>query len=98
MSNQDTVTVLIEIHAKDGKEHEARDSLLHAIQTFEKPGLVSSTEYENLNDPGAFYAIQVWENADAFHAHMEDAAKSGMNEAIQTLREHPKTAILRTIS
>ncbi|WP_419998892.1 putative quinol monooxygenase [Streptomyces boninensis] len=97
MSIQSTITVLIEIHAKDGQEQEARDSLLHAIQTSEKPGLVSSTEYEDLNDPGAFYAIQVWENADAFRAHMEDAAKSGMHEAIQVLREHPKTAVLRTI-
>lgn len=28
---------------------------------------------------------------------MQDAAKSGMNEAIQVLRERPKTAVLRTI-
>ncbi|WP_217170611.1 putative quinol monooxygenase [Streptomyces sp. AC512_CC834] len=97
MSNQNTITVLIEIHAKDGLELQARDALLHAIQTSEKLGLISSTEYEDANDPGAFYAIQVWENADAFHAHMDDAAKSGMNEAIQVLREHPKTALLRTI-
>ncbi|MYW01000.1 antibiotic biosynthesis monooxygenase [Streptomyces sp. SID3343] len=97
MSNHGTVTVLIEIHAKDGREREARDSLLHAIQTSEKPGLVSSTEYEDLDDPGAFHAIQVWENADAFHAHMEDAARSGMDEAIQVLRERPKTAVLRAI-
>ncbi|MFE0801224.1 antibiotic biosynthesis monooxygenase [Streptomyces sp. NPDC058812] len=85
-----------QIHAKDGQEHEARDSLLHAIQTSEKPGLVSSAEYEDLNGPGAFYAVQVRENADAFRAHMEDAAKSGMNEGIQVLREHPETAVLRT--
>ncbi|WNI21403.1 antibiotic biosynthesis monooxygenase family protein [Streptomyces sp. ITFR-16] len=98
MSNESTITVLIEIHAKAGQETEARDALLHAIRTSEKPGLVSSTEYEDDNDPAAFYAIQVWENADAFHAHMEDAAKSGMNEAIQVLRERPKTAVLRSIS
>ncbi|MBO8199973.1 putative quinol monooxygenase [Streptomyces smyrnaeus] len=97
MSNQGAVTVLIEIHGKDGQEHEARDALLHAIRTSEKPGLISSTEYEDLADPGAFYAIQVWENAEAFRAHMDDAARSGMNEAIQVLREHPRTAVLRTI-
>lgn len=98
MSNQGTITVLIEIHAKEGQEQEARDALLHAIQTSEKPGLVSSTEYGDLHDTGAFYAIQVWETEDAFRAHMEDAAKSGMNEAIQVLREHPRTAVLRTIA
>lgn len=97
MSSQDTVTVLIEIHAEEGQETRARDSLLHAIQTSEKPGLISSTEYEDLNDSGAFYAIQVWENADAFHTHMKDAAENGMSEAIQVLREHPKTTVLRTI-
>lgn len=97
MSNRDTITVLIEIHAKAGQEREAREALLRAIQTSEKPGLISSTEYENLQDPGAFHAIQVWENADAFHAHMEDAARSGMDEAIQVLSEHPRTALLRTI-
>lgn len=69
MSNQGAVTVLIEIHATDGQEHEARDALLHAVRTSEKPGLISSTEYEDLADPGAFYAIQVWENAEAFRAH-----------------------------
>ncbi|NGO68749.1 putative quinol monooxygenase [Streptomyces boncukensis] len=98
MSDQSTVTVLIEIHARDGQEHDARNALLHAIQTSEKPGLLSSTEYEDLDDPGAFYALQVWENPDAFHAHMDDAATSGMSEAIQSLREHPKTTILRTIN
>ncbi|WP_410652248.1 putative quinol monooxygenase [Amycolatopsis sp. cmx-4-54] len=97
MSNQDTVTVLIEIHANAGHEQQARDSLLHAIQTSAKPGLVNSTEYEDLEDPGAFYAVQVWENVDAFHAHMKDAAENGMNEAIKVLREPPKTAVLRTI-
>ncbi|GAA1933506.1 hypothetical protein GCM10009837_69180 [Streptomyces durmitorensis] len=97
MSSQDAVTVLIEIHAKDGQEKDARDNLLHAIETSEKPGLVSSTEYEDLNDPGTFYAVQVWENVEAFHAHMQDAAEAGMSEAVQVLREHPKTAVLRTI-
>lgn len=97
MSNQSSITILIEIHAREGQEQEARDALLHAIQTSEKPGLISSTEYEDTNDPGAFYAVQVWENAAAFRAHMEDAANSGMTEAIQVLREHPKTAVLRTI-
>lgn len=29
---------------------------------------------------------------------MEDAARSGMNEAIQVLREPPKTTVLRTIA
>ncbi|WP_306359054.1 putative quinol monooxygenase [Nocardia sp. CC227C] len=97
MSNQETVTVLIEIHANAGQEQQARDSLLHAIQTSEKPGLIGSTEYEDLNDPGTFYAIQTWENAEAFHAHMKDAAENGMDEAISVLREPPRTALLRTI-
>ncbi|MDA2807968.1 putative quinol monooxygenase [Nocardiopsis suaedae] len=97
MSDQGTITVLIEIHAKDGQEHEARDALLHAIRTSEKPGLVGSTEYADLDDPGAFYAVQVWEDADAFHAHMRDAAESGMDEAIRVLRARPRTALLRTI-
>ncbi|MEV0913423.1 antibiotic biosynthesis monooxygenase family protein [Streptomyces sp. NPDC049967] len=97
MSSQDTVTVLIEIHAKDGQEKDARHALLHAIETSAKPGLISSTEYEDIDDSGAFYAIQVWETMEAFHAHMKDAAENGMNEAIQVLRTHPKTAVLRTI-
>ncbi|NNH69049.1 antibiotic biosynthesis monooxygenase [Nocardia uniformis] len=97
MSRQGTVTVLIEIHAADGHEQAARDALLHAIQTSEKPGLINSTEYEDLDDPGAFYAVQVWETMNDFHAHMRDAAENGMGEAIQVLREHPKTAVLRTI-
>ncbi|WP_020672511.1 putative quinol monooxygenase [Amycolatopsis nigrescens] len=98
MSSQHTVTVLIEIHANPGQEQQARDSLLHAIQTSEKPGLISSTEYADLNDAGAFYAVQVWEDMDAFHTHMKDAAENGMDEAIKVLREPPKTAVLHTIS
>jgi hypothetical protein len=34
---------------------------------------------------------------DAFRSDLEDAAKSGMNEAVQVLREHPGTAVLRAI-
>ncbi|GAB3560809.1 putative quinol monooxygenase [Spelaeicoccus albus] len=98
MSSQDTVTVLIEIHAKCGQEQEARDALLRAIQTSDKPGLVGSTEYADLGDRGTFYAIQVWENARAFHAHMEDAARAGMSQAIQVLREQPKIALLSHLS
>ncbi|MFJ4854318.1 MULTISPECIES: putative quinol monooxygenase [unclassified Streptomyces] len=97
MSSTDTVTVLIEIHAKDGQEEDARLGLLHAIETSAKPGLISSTEYEDTEDSGAFYAIQVWENMEAFHAHMKDAAENGMGEAIQVLRAQPKTAVLRAI-
>ena len=98
MTSQDTVTVLIEIHASAGQEHQARHSLLHAIQTSEKPGLISSTEYEDLNDSGAYYAVQVWASSAAFHAHMKDATESGMSEAITVLREPPRTTVLRTIS
>ncbi|WP_344900224.1 antibiotic biosynthesis monooxygenase family protein [Actinomadura meridiana] len=90
------VTVLIEIHAKEGREQEARDALLHAISTSEKPGMVGSREYDDINDPGAFYAIQEWENVEAFHQHMQDAADSGMAEATSMLREPPRTTILRT--
>uniref|UniRef100_A0AAU2VN31 Antibiotic biosynthesis monooxygenase n=1 Tax=Streptomyces sp. NBC_00008 TaxID=2903610 RepID=A0AAU2VN31_9ACTN len=97
MSGADAVTVLIEIHAKDGQEEDARHALLHAIETSAKPGLISSTEYEDFDDSGAFYAIQVWEDMEAFHAHMEDASENGMNEAIQVLRAHPRTAVLRAI-
>jgi quinol monooxygenase YgiN len=97
MSSQNAVTVLIEIHAKDGQEKDARDGLLHAIQTSEKPGLIGSAEYEDISDPGAFYAVQQWENVEAFQAHMKDAAETGMNEAIQALREPPRTAVLRAI-
>ncbi|MFI0980896.1 putative quinol monooxygenase [Streptomyces sp. NPDC021093] len=97
MSSHGAVTVLIEIHAKDGQEEEARERLSHAIRTSEKPGLLSSTEYEDLNDPGAFYAVQVWENAEAFRAHMEFAAETGMGEAIRVLRVPPRTVVLRTV-
>ena len=97
MNSQNTVTVLIEIHAKDGQEKDARDRLLHAIQTSDKPGLIRSAEYEDVSDRGAFYAVQEWENVEAFQAHMKDAADAGMNEAIQVLREHPRTAVLRAL-
>jgi heme oxygenase (mycobilin-producing) len=97
MSHNASITVLIEIHAVPGQEEQARDALLHAIETSEKPGLLSSTEYADVDDSGAFYAIQVWADADAFHAHMADAAKSGMSEALQVLREPPRTTVLRAI-
>lgn len=93
----DAVTVLIEIHAKEGWEQEARDALLHAISTSEKPGMVDSREFDDINDPGAFYAIQEWENMEAFHQHMQDAADTGMAEATSMLREAPRTTILRNV-
>lgn len=95
--DQEQVLVIIEIHAKAGEEQEARDRLLGAISTSRKPGMVSSQEYEDPNDPGAFYATQIWENAGAFEAHMNDAAASGMSQEIQVLREEPKTTVLKAI-
>ncbi|MGH3584763.1 MAG: putative quinol monooxygenase [Pseudonocardia sp.] len=95
-TSPNTVTVLIEIHAKDGEEQQARDALVHAIRTSAKPGFLGSREYADVRDPGAFYAVQEWESTDAFHAHMADAAE-GMEAATAMLREPPKTALLRTI-
>lgn len=96
-TDPNTVTVLIEIHGKEGQEQEARDALVHAIETSAKPGFLGSREYADMRDPGAFYAVQEWESADAFHAHMADAA-DGMEAAISMLREPPKTALLRAIA
>ncbi|MFI5958915.1 putative quinol monooxygenase [Cryptosporangium sp. NPDC051539] len=92
-----TVTVLIEIHAKKGQEQQARDGLLNAIQTSEKPGFLGSREYGDLNDPGAFYAVQEWKSIEAFRQHMADAAAGDFAEATSMLSEPPKTAVLRTI-
>jgi quinol monooxygenase YgiN len=92
------VTVLIEIHAGEGRADDARDGLIHAIKTSAKPGLIASREFEDPSDPGAFFAIQEWESAAAFQAHMHDAAHSGMDEAIQVLRERPRVSVLRTLA
>ncbi|MFE0153554.1 putative quinol monooxygenase [Nonomuraea sp. NPDC059007] len=92
----DAVTVLIEIHAKDGREREARDALVHAIQTSAKPGFLSARIFAHATDPGAFYSVQEWESASAFHLHMAEAAP-GMAEATDMLREPPTTAVLQPI-
>ena len=94
----EAVTLLIEIHADDGREQQARDALLHAIATSAKPGMISSREFVDTGDPGAFFAVQEWENVEAFHAHMADAARSGMSEAVTVLRAAPRTTVLREIT
>lgn len=91
------VTILIEIHARAGQEEEARDALVTAIATSLKPGLLDSQVFEEIDDPGAYYAVQRWENADAFRAHMAEAA-GGMAEATSMLREAPRTAILHHVA
>jgi hypothetical protein len=40
--------------------------------------------------------VQEWENSQAFHAHMAEAAE-GMAEATSMLREAPKTTVLHPI-
>jgi heme oxygenase (mycobilin-producing) len=97
VGDDDRVTVLIEIHSRPKQELQARDRLLHAIRTSHKPGLISSREYEDTADPGAFYAVQEWESAEAFRAHLDAAAADGMSTAIQVLREHPRTVVLRSV-
>ncbi len=97
MGEQPTgVTVFIEIHARDGQERQARDALIHAITTSHKPGFLGSDVYEDVQDPGAFYSIQTWQDAAAFKAHMSDA-REGMADATAMLREAPRTAVLRKI-
>lgn len=92
----DRVTLFIEIHAKEGKEEIVREVFTTTIATSEKPGLLGYKIYEDSSDPGCFYSTQEWENEEAFHAHMR-AAKTGLNEAVNILREPPRTNILRRI-
>lgn len=96
-SPDDAVMVLIEIHAAPGYEGEARRRLSNAIRTSRKPGMISSREYEDPANPGAFYATQEWESTAAFEAHMRDAAENGMSEAVDVLSEPPRTVVLRPI-
>lgn len=97
-SDKGQVLVIIEIHAKDGRDLEARERLLHAIRTSAKPGMISSQEYEDINERGAFYATQLWESVDDFDVHMKHAADSGMSEEIQVLSQNPTTTVLKAIS
>lgn len=91
-----SITIFIEIHAKEGEEDLARKTFITTIATTEKPGLLSYEIFEDCNAPGTFYSVQEWENIEAFHAHMS-AAKSGLKEATAMLRDKPRTSILRCI-
>lgn len=93
---QNSVTIFIEIHAKEGEEEVTRKAFTTTIATTEKPGLLSYEIFEDSNDPGTFYSTQEWENIEAFHAHMS-AAKSGLREAASMLRDTPRTSILKCI-
>ncbi|RII34217.1 antibiotic biosynthesis monooxygenase [Clostridium chromiireducens] len=94
--NYNSVTILIEIHAKDGQEEVARKVFTTTIATTEKPGLLSYEIFEDSSDKGTLYSIQEWENVEAFQAHMS-AAKSGLKEATEMLRDMPRISILNQI-
>ncbi len=91
-----SVTIFIEIHAKDGQEEVARKEFTTTIATTEKPGLLNYEIFEGSSDKGTFYSIQEWENVEAFQAHMS-AAKSGLKEATGMLRDMPRISILKRI-
>lgn len=91
-----SVTIFIEIHAKEGEEDIARKAFTTTIATTEKPGLLSYKIFEDCNDPGTFYSTQEWENVEAFYAHMS-AAKAGLKEATSMLQDTPRTGILKCI-
>ncbi|QOX65712.1 antibiotic biosynthesis monooxygenase [Anoxybacterium hadale] len=91
-----SVTIFIEIHAKDGEEDIARQAFTTTIETSEKPGLLSYEIFEDINDPAAFYSTQEWESVETFHAHMS-AAKNGLRDATKMLRDAPRTSILKRI-
>lgn len=97
--NADTtaVTILIEIHAKPGREAEARDALRRAIRTSAKPGMVGSREFADDADSRTFHAIQEWDSEQAFRAHMSEVS-GGMSEATAMLSRPPRTAVLRRLS
>lgn len=92
----DRVTIFIEIHAKDGEEDVTRQAFTTTIETSEKPGLLSYEIFEDINDPATFYSTQEWESVEAFQAHMS-AAKNGLRDATNMLRDAPRTSILRRI-
>lgn len=92
----DSVTIFIEIHAKDGEEEAARKAFTTTIATTEKPGLLGYEIFEDSNDPGTFYSTQEWDSIEAFHSHMS-AARSGLKEATSMLSDAPRTSILKRI-
>lgn len=96
MKYNEKITILIEIHSKDGEEELARNTFVTAITTTEKPGLLSYEIYEDIKNPGTFFSSQVWESIEDFKAHM-GAVNSGKGEATSMLREAPKVRVLKSI-
>lgn len=93
------VTVLIEIHAKEGQEDLARETFTHTVATAHKPGMLSAMVYEDKLTPGTYYSVQEWESIEDFKSHMRDAKASPTEYADKTsmLRDAPRTSILRRI-
>jgi len=95
-AGENSVSVLIEIHAQEGREGQVRDLFTKTIASSQKPGLISYEIFEDPRDAGGFYSMQVWKSADAFQAHMAQAAQGGMSDSVALLREAPRTRVLRT--
>ena len=83
------------IHAKPGREQEARDALTHAIATTAKPGMVSGEIFADEHDPDAFYSTQLWDNADSSKAHMGEVRGGMQAHALAGLRWLVKDEALR---
>ncbi|MER5936894.1 antibiotic biosynthesis monooxygenase [Streptomyces sp. NPDC001928] len=69
---------------------------MHAIETSAEPGFLGARVFAHATDPGAFYSVQEWESAQAFRAHMAEAAQ-GMAEATAMLSEAPRTAVRHAV-
>jgi len=98
-ANNPRVTVLIEIHAKEGQEEIARETFSHTVATAHKPGMLSAMVYEDKLAPGTYYSVQEWESVEDFKSRMRDAQASATEYSDKTsmLRDAPSTSILRRI-
>ncbi|MDN5759487.1 MAG: antibiotic biosynthesis monooxygenase [Tomitella sp.] len=96
MNEQTGVVVLIQIRGIQDREDEARQALIHAIETSEKPGMSSSRVFADVHDASAFFAIQEWDSIESFRAHMNDV-ESGFEEATSMLAGQPQVKVLREI-
>ena len=98
-SESKKVTILIEIHAKEGQEDFARETFTQTIATAHKPGMISAIVYEDILNAGTFYSVQEWESIEDFKSHMQEAKASPSAFADKTsmLRDIPKTSVLKRI-
>jgi quinol monooxygenase YgiN len=99
--NEDSIKVIVELHAKPGRGPELRNLLECVVAEYglSQPGFLGSAGYEVIDTPDVLVEIANWESAEAWAAVMQQAMFDRFYAPLEELLAAPfRATVIRQLA